>query len=108
MAALLVESVHEGEVVDGERLFAAAAPELEDEVAGLPVGVGEGLHEQHLTDLDGNLAQHLLSAQELNERDAVLVLLQVPVEVLLVKEGGVGRAGAKDAVRGRFSQRQNR
>src|SRR3990172_1578030 len=96
---LLVEPVRQGEVVDGVGLVAAAAPQLEQEVAGLAFRVGHHLDEEDVADLDGDLTEELLALEQLDQRDPLIVLLEVPVQVLLVEQGAVGGSRPQYAVR---------
>ena len=100
MRRLLVEAVRHHDVIGGIRVLARAAPdELEDELPLLPVGIRHRLHEHDLAGLDDDLAEELLAAQDLDGGRAFLVLVEVPVQILLVVEVAVGGAGADDAVR---------
>lgn len=98
MRRALIESVGESEVIEGNRLL-AAPDELEQELALFAVRIWNGLNEEHVPRLDDELGEELLPPKDLNGGNAVLVLLEVPMQVLVVVEVAVRRARTQDAVR---------
>src|ERR1044071_2131061 len=93
---LFIIPVREHEVVGGDSGVVPGAEELE---AHLLAFSRLHLYIAHLMRRDGDLAEELLAANGLNEKGAILLGAEVPMEVILVEERSFGGSRAQNTVR---------
>src|SRR5258708_1002613 len=96
----LVEAVRHQEMVERIGFVSRAPHQLEEKATRLlAFGIGRRLYEENVSRDDHHFAERLLAPDQLDRQAVLRTVLEVPMEVGLIVEGAILRAGAHDAVR---------